>query len=221
MSGESSRRGGKQGADRGRALEDALDQVHALLRPRGIYVARTCPPSRVVRMGGRLSVVYENGGLPDYHAYGPFGFVAFEAKQTSSTLWSLSQVTADEVRANGSVVEGQASHLDRAARTIGPDGRLGIAGVVLRFHVGLATLDYWLPWGRRGDGLLGDRWREASGGSARGRNSLDYAACEVLGRRITGLDWTAAVSPISWRRDDTAAVTLPSPHPPVPRRTPR
>lgn len=207
---EASKRGGKQANDRGRAFEDALDQVHALLRPRGVYVCRTCPPSRVVRMGGRLAVIYENGGLPDYHAFGPFGFVAFEAKSTASTRWPMSNVTADEVRPNGSVVEGQASHLERVANTAGPDGRLATAGVVLRFHVGLTTYDYWLPWGRKGDGLLGDRWREAAVGTTGGRAALDYAACEVLGRRLVGLDWTSAVSPMKWGRDAAGAVTVTS-----------
>lgn len=214
MSSEASKRGGKQANDRGRALEQALDQVHALLRPRGIYVVRTCPPSRVVRMGGRLSVVYENGGLPDYHAFGPFGFVAFEAKHTSSTRWALREVTDDE-----DDKEGQASHLERVANTVGPDGRHATAGVVLRFHVGLTSYDYWLPWGRKGDGLLGDRWREATGGTTGGRASLDYAACEVLGRRLVGLDWTSAVSPMKWGRDATGSVTLTATTPP--RRVPR
>lgn len=208
MSGEASKRGGKQAHDQGRALEDALEQVHALLRPRGVYVCRTCPPSRVVRMGGRLAVIYENGGLPDYHAFGPFGFVAFEAKSTSSTRWALREVTADKVLPDKSVVEGQASHLDRAANTIGPDGKPATAGVVLRFHVDLASRDYWLPWGRKGDGLLGDRWREANGGTTSGRAALDYAACEVLGRRLVGLDWTSAVAPMKWGRDATGSVTL-------------
>ena len=219
MSGEASKLGGKQANDRGRALEDALDQVHAILRPRGIYVVRTCCPSRVVRMGGRLTVIYENGGLPDYHGFGPFGFVAFEAKSTSKTRWPIQEVTADRVEAGKLVAEGQGSHLERVANTVGPDGRLATAGVVLRFHAGLATYDYWLPWGRHGDGLLGDRWREATGGTTGGRASLDYAACEVLGRRLVGLDWTSAVAPMKWGRDATGSVTLTSATPS--RRVPR
>lgn len=208
MSTPTRRASGKQGHFRGAELERDLGAVHALLRPRGYYVVRTSPPSKVVRGKGGLRIIYEGHGLPDFHGWGPCGPLTFDAKHVTGTRWELRQL-GDYVDP-----ESQARHFD-AAVAAG-----GMAGVVLRFYVGAGAWDYWIGWGRPGDGSLRDRWEEGVRPPVvSGRASLDVAECQRIGIRLCGLDWTAALARTTGQRV-ASTVTYGRDAAPVRRREP-
>lgn len=158
------RAAGRKAHDQGARFELAVLHAWRLFAPPDVYLERTAPPTRIVRQGNSLRVVYEGSGTPDFHGCNLVGtLVVFDAKSTDEPRWPLRHLSAE-----------QSAHLARASNR-------AIAGVLLRIDRRI----YWLDWS-----VLGPVWTEwSTGHAARGAASVSADWAAENGTALPALDW--------------------------------
>jgi hypothetical protein len=169
-------------ANRGRALERALDTAHAFYASsRRASVVRIPTPYKVLghagRSGGSLICVPEHQGEPDYHVQIRGLSLLMDAKECAAGPWPLAHLPANQ-----------------AERFDSHTAQGGFAFVLLDME----HRAYLLPWGvpeNPGVGLAGC-WHRAeairAGREPRPGNgwaSLGHADCAAMGRLVVGYQW--------------------------------
>lgn len=89
------RQGGKQAQAGGRDWEDVIRAENATL-PQFVTIIKTDPPSRIIRRGNQLVVVYEKFGPPDWAGAAYNLPIFFESKSTGGNTWSVSKPTGKD-----------------------------------------------------------------------------------------------------------------------------
>jgi len=177
-------------ANRGRALESALDTQHAVYEAQGRASVIDIPSrykvlGRAGKSGGSLIVVPDVSGDPDYHVQAGGVSYLFDAKSCEDGRWPLDKLTED-----------QAARFDRHVK------HGGRAFVLLSLGV-----ERWvLPWMRFAGAETGlwDLWttsrlvRGGSGPKPRGWASVGPAECVAIGARVRGFDWLSAALGEGW-----------------------
>ena len=177
-------------ANRGRALESALDTQHAVYEAQGRASVIDIPSrykvlGRAGKSGGSLIVVPDVSGDPDYHVQAGGVSYLFDAKSCEDGRWPLDKLTQD-----------QAARFDRHVR------HGGRAFVLLSLGVERWVLP-WLPFAGAETGLR-DRVegaqaiRAGRGAKPRGWASLGPADCSAIGARVRGFDWLSAALGEGW-----------------------
>lgn len=165
----------RNAANRGKPLQDALDDLHATYLIDGrAWVIRTSAPMRITKRlaGGKFQAVFVAEGMPDYFAVVDGVAVVFDAKSHEGHLFPFSAIPEHQARAFG--------HAARHGAT---------AGIVVR----LPDLDgaWWVPWAALGP--LWWSWHRTIGRAAASTASLDIDALTAIGVFLDGLDWHAAI----------------------------
>lgn len=176
-------------ANRGVALESALDTMHRIYERQGLASVIDIPTRlRVIGRGtrpGSLLVVPDHSGDPDYHVQAGGVSYLFDAKSCDQPRWPLDKLTDD-----------QAARFDRHSKH---GGRCFV----------LLSLDaerWVLPWHRFAgtESGLCDRWsrawaiRAGHGAKPRGWASVGPAECCAIGSRVRAFDWLNAAMGEGW-----------------------